>query len=192
MAEYWDARRESLYYRAVFQVVSVVGRDAASILDVGSAETDYILWFHWIGRKVQLNTRFRSELEGVERVRANFFDWQPPEPFDVTMCLQVLEHITDAPAFCDRLKAASRRLVISVPYKWHGGTPGHVNDPVDETKLHQWMGLKPNYSMTVEEPFGPRRLIAYYDLVNGPKARIPRAVAKVAIAEKGAAAHRCR
>ncbi|TQE97100.1 MAG: hypothetical protein FKY71_16290, partial [Spiribacter salinus] len=52
---YWGRRKSSLYYQATFQVVSVVGDDARSVLDVGSADTDYINWFDWIPQRTQLN-----------------------------------------------------------------------------------------------------------------------------------------
>ncbi|MGA0594950.1 hypothetical protein [Enterovirga sp. CN4-39] len=173
MAGYWSSRRESLYYQAVYKIVAVVGQDATSIIDVGSAETDYIKWFEWIGRKVQLNRGFRTGLEGVERIGADFYKWETPEKFDIGLCLQVLEHVTDATEFCNKLKAISRRLVISVPYKWPAGRhKEHVHDPVDEVKVKSWMGISPNYSLVVREPFGPARLICFYDLENGPSFRI--------------------
>lgn len=185
MGKYWQSRLESLYYRAVFQVVSVVGRDARSILDVGSGDTSYIKWFGWIDRKVQVSPKFKEQLEGVERISADFFEWEPGERFDVTICLQVLEHVRNAAAFCERLKATTSHLVISVPYKWRAGSAkNHVHDPVDEEKLGAWMKVPANYHFIVPEPFGARRLIAYYDFENGPSHRIPREISKQAIADK--------
>lgn len=167
---YWDKRRQMLYYKAIFQVVSVVGKEARSIIDIGSAETDYVSWFGWIGEKAQLNLGFTGQLPGVERISTDFLSWEDERTFDVALCLQVLEHVPDPAAFCDRLQRTARRLVISVPYKWGGNAPGHIHDPVDESKLQGWMGRKPNYSMIVREPFGPARLIAYYDIERGPGA----------------------
>src|SRR5690606_1841152 len=115
-SSYWERRKHYLYYRAVYQIVSVVGKDARSILDVGSANAEYIRWFYWIERRVQLNLSFRGELEGVERITANFLEWEP-QRFDVTLCLQVLEHVPEVERFCERLKETAPRLVISVPYK---------------------------------------------------------------------------
>ena len=177
---YWNSRKTNLYYQAVYQFVSVVGDDAESILDVGSAETDYINWFDWIPQRTQLNLGFRHAApQGVNRIRADFFKWDPPHKFDVVLCLQVLEHVVEAGTFCDRLKATARQLIISVPYKWKKGAhDAHVHDPVDEDKLFGWMGRRPNHARIVHEPFGPRRLIAWYDLEGGENARIAPGAAK--------------
>lgn len=185
-AAYWAGRHDSLYYRAVYQIVAVVADGADSVIDVGSAETDYVTWFDWIGEKVQLNRGFtRKAPEGVRRISTDFFDWTPDRTYDIALCLQVLEHVEDARGFCDRLKATARQLVVSVPYNWPPGrVASHVHDPVDEEKLMGWMGLRPNFQMQVTEPFGPTRLIAWYDLRNGPAYRIPREISRARIAAR--------
>lgn len=185
-AAYWAGRHDSLYYRAVYQIVAVAGDGAQSVIDIGSAETDYVTWFDWIGEKVQLNRGFtRAGPPGVRRIAADFFDWTPDKVYDIALCLQVLEHVEDARGFCDRLKATARQLVVSVPWMWPAGrVASHVHDPVDEAKLMSWMGLRPNFQMQVTEPFGPTRLIAWYDLENGPAHRIPREVSRARIAAR--------
>lgn len=184
--KYWRSRKSALYYQAVYQVVSAVEDNAKSILDVGSAETGYINWFDWIPQRTQLNLGFRGKPpEGVERVKADFLHWTPSQKYDLVLCLQVLEHVEEVEAFCQRLKAVARHLVISVPYKWRaGGHKDHVHDPVDEDKLKSWMALKPNHRLIVQEPFGPRRLIAYYDIEGGESTRIPREVTLKKIADR--------
>lgn len=169
--KYWRSRADLLYYRAVFQVVCGIGADARSIIDVGSADTRYVSWFDWIDRKVQLNLAFpnKAGVPGVERIEADFLHWEPAETFDLALCLQVLEHVAEPRAFCEKLKRLASGLVVSVPYNWKAGkTKGHVHDPVDEQKLLNWMDIEPNYKLIVREPFGPARLIAYYDRVRGP------------------------
>jgi predicted O-methyltransferase YrrM/trans-aconitate methyltransferase len=185
---YWGKRSEMLYYAAVYQIVAVVGREAQRVLDVGSGNTDYLLRMSWIPEKVQLNKGFSGsgELPGIQRISADFYQWEAVNPYDLVLCLQVLEHVPDPTSFCDRLKQAGQRLVISIPYKWDGKAPGHINDPVDEKKVRSWMGRRPNYSLLVREPFGPARWIAYYDLQGGEEVRITSQFAKEAIAEKTA------
>ena len=170
--KYWKSRADLLYYRAVYQIVSGIGSNAQSIIDIGSADTSYVSWFNWIDRKVQLNLQFRNKtgLPGIERIEGDFLAWESAEKFDVALCLQVLEHVPDPRAFCDKLKQVASALVISVPYKWKAGkSKGHLHDPVDEQKLLVWMGIEPNYKLMVQEPFGPTRLIAYYDIARGPE-----------------------
>lgn len=181
--DYWKDRAGLLYYPAVFQVVSAVGADARSIIDVGSADTDYLTWFYWIDRKVQLNLDFKKKPPaGVERITSDFLAWEPEAKFDIALCLQVLEHVPDPISFCAKLKSTAPILVVSVPYKWPAGrTKGHLHDPVDERKLLSWMKVSPNLSMIVPEPFGRSRLIAYYDIARGPEYKLP---AKIAREEK--------
>lgn len=184
---YWEKRKASLYYQVVYQFVSVVGDAAQSILDVGSAGTEYINWFDWIPNRTQLNRGFGNAAapEGIERITADFFDWEPPHRYDVVLCMQVLEHIVEAEKFCDRLKKAGRRLVISVPYKWRAGAhENHVNDPVDREKLRGWMGRRPNHSKVVNEPFGPSRYVCYYDLDAGEEEKIPKSIARPLILKR--------
>ncbi|MCC6001628.1 MAG: hypothetical protein JJU19_12310 [Pararhodobacter sp.] len=72
-----------------------------------------------------------------------------------------------------------------MPYKWRaGGHKDHVHGPVDEDKLKSWMALKPNHRLIVQEPFGPRRLIAHYDIEGGESTRIPREVTLKKIADR--------
>ena len=184
--KYWNSRKNSLYYSAVYQFVSVVGEGATSILDVGSADSDFINWFQWIPDRTQLNLGFKSETPpGIKRIKADFFEWYPESRYDVVLCMQVLEHIEDIGTFCEKLKATARRLVVSVPYKWReSGTPGHVHDPVDEQKLKSWMGVSPNYDLIVREPFGPSRYIAFYDIENGPSNKFPPGYAKELILKR--------
>jgi hypothetical protein len=191
MGRYWESRRHLIYYKAIFQIVSAIGNDAQSIIDIGSHNTEYIIWFYWIKKKVQLNKKKllrASTLPGVERISIDYYDYVPENIFDVVLCLQVLEHVSDPAEFCRKLQMTGKRLVVSVPYKWPAGlSPGHIHDPVDEMKLKTWMGRSPNYSMTVTEPFGPTRLIAYYDLMEGNAAApIPRQHAREVIAERAA------
>lgn len=110
--------------------------------------------------------------------------FRPAEKFDLVLCCQVLEHVSEPRVFCDRLRDIAKQLIISVPYKWLGNAPGHINDPVDEAKLEGWMQVKPNNSQVVYEPFREGRLIAYYNLFDGPHFRFPKDFIISALAER--------
>ena len=171
---YWNTRRHMMYYKAVYQFVSVIGDKAESLIDIGSGGTDYVSWFDWIAQRHVLDHHVPNPPSGITAINMDFFEYQPDSLFDVALCLQVLEHVEDPGAFCDKLKSITRRLLITVPYKWLGNAEGHIHDPVDEEKLQSWMELKPNNSQVVYEPFREGRLIAYYDLKNGPEFRFER------------------
>jgi hypothetical protein len=181
---YWTARRGMLYYQAILQYAAIAGYVAKSAIDVGSGGTDYINWLHWIPDRYILDFKVPKPPQGVHVLETDFMEYKPPSKFDLVMCCQVLEHVEEPRAFCAKLKELGSNLIISVPYKWSGRAPGHINDPVDEQKLLRWMGVQPNNAQVVYEPFREGRLIAYYDLVNGPLHRFPKEFVIAALAER--------
>lgn len=185
---YWESRKHMLYYKSVFQFACVAGYDAQSVIDVGSASAEYLQWLHWIPERAMLDFRIPKKVEGFTCIETDFFDFKPEKTYDLALCCQVLEHVEDPKAFCDKLKTISKRLLITVPYKWRGNAPGHLHDPVDEAKLRSWMQVAPNCQQVVSEPFRASRLVAYYDLENGPKERFEKGFVFEAIARHSEAA----
>jgi hypothetical protein len=181
---YWGARKSMLYYQAIYYFAAVAGYDAKTVLDVGSGGTDYINWLDWIPRRYVLDFHVPKPPPGVEAINTDFLQFRPEEKFDLVLCCQVLEHVSEPTLFCERLRDIAKQLIISVPYKWLGNAPGHVNDPVDEVKLEGWMKVKPNNSQVVYEPFREGRLIAYYNLVEGPRFRFKKDFVISALAER--------
>ena len=176
MHKYWETRKHQLYYQALFQMAAVVGSNARSVIDVGST-TGFLSWLYWIDERVQLDLGpFPESYDGIEQVQADFMREDVPElkrTYDLCLCSQVIEHIEDPRPFCERLVSIADSLIVSVPYKWReGAVSGHIHDPVDEEKLRSWMRRRPNHSIIVQEPFGPRRFIAWYDCINGRQAKI--------------------
>ncbi len=167
---YWADRQDMLYYRCVFQLASVVAADAGSLIDVGSRSCGYLDWFHWVGSKTSLDIDNPYTAPGVVPVRADFLEWKPDRSYDLVLCLQVLEHLSDedVKAFAGKLLELGSQIIVSVPYMWPaGGESGHLQDPVTPEKLDSWMGRKPNAFYIVEEPLGEpgfnRRLVAHYN-----------------------------
>lgn len=181
---YWNARKHFLYYKALFQYVSVVGYDAKSIIDVGSASTEYLKWMSWIPDRALLDFKIPKKIDGIRAIETDFFRFAVKEKFDVALCCQVLEHVDRPNLFCENLKNICKRLIITVPYKWLGSSPGHIQDPVDEEKLYSWMKIRPNHFQVIHEPFREGRLLAYYDLVHGPSSRFEKNFILDAIAER--------
>lgn len=163
-ATYWEYRRELVYYHTLANFVRLLGHDAKSLIDVGSAGCAYLAWFDWIPDRTSLDLSYPSTVPGVKRIKHDFLTWQPEQSYDLVTCSQVLEHVPDAPAFAKKLLKIGRRVLVSVPYKWPAGSvKGHIHDPVDEAKLESWFERKPSYSLTVREPFGEERLFCFYN-----------------------------
>lgn len=172
---YWDRRADSLYLQYVLFLARVVGRNARSVIDVGSNDCPYLEWFDWIPRKLSIDIDAPYVSATVEGRKGDFLDLEIDERFDLGLCLQVLEHIPDVAAFARKLLLTTPHLIVSVPYQWEPGENGHIHDPVDEVKLAAWFGRKPNYRLVVREPFfKKRRMIAYFDRDN-PVRRITKA-----------------
>jgi hypothetical protein len=149
---YWQERKDMVYYQVVRMLVSQLAGGGASLLDVGSGNCPYLGWFPRVPERISLDLRKPYEAPGITSVRTDFLAWQPGRKFDVTSCLQVLEHVPDAGAFAQKLLEVSRTLIVSVPYKWpHGQTRTHIHDPVDEAKMLAWFGREPNYSYLCRE-----------------------------------------
>lgn len=181
---YWAARRHMLYYQAVFQYAAVAGYHAKNVLDVGCAGTDYVNWLYWISDRYVLDYSIPHPPKGTIAIETDFLSYQPESKFDLVMCCQVLEHVPQPFEFCQRLKEVAANLIVSVPYQWLGKAPGHINDPVDGAKLKSWMGIAPNSHQVVSEPFRESRLIAYYNLTEGPQFRFPKDFVLSAVAQR--------
>lgn len=164
---YWAGRSDLLYYQYFRMIIRCVGKDAGSMIDIGSGNAPYLEWFDWIGKRVSVDIRTPYRSATVEGIKGDIHKLAFPEKFDICTCMQVMEHVPEAGLFAQRLLELGKLLVVSVPYKWPAGkTNGHIHDPVDLDKLTTWFGRKPNYSQIVKEPFTGskgRRLIALYD-----------------------------
>ena len=159
---YWNGRKNLQYYRRAVDFARKHAPDANSLLDVGggiSLGCRYLDWAGWIPERLSVEREDGDHtLDGVQVEFANFATWQPPHPFDVVLCLQVLEHQDDPTSFAQKLLKTGRVVIASVPYRWPAGTcSDHQHDPVDEKKLREWFGCEPLESLTEET-----RLIAVY------------------------------
>ncbi|MGI0495765.1 tetratricopeptide repeat protein [Limnospira platensis] len=163
-SSYWSKRETHIYIFAVRQIINKIGSSATSIIDVGSNGCPYIDWFSWIPERYSLDLRNPYKAPGVVSLTQDFLKYNPEKRFDLLTCLQVIEHVPDAEAFCRKLLETARVLVVSVPYKWKAGqTKGHIHDPVDLTKMNHWFGREPNYYNIIKEIESPvRRMICIY------------------------------
>jgi hypothetical protein len=150
--QYWEKRRNMNYYREVVRLAEKYEPEARSAIDVGGYTTRVIHQMDWIPNRVLLDTRRVPTGPEVEVIRADFFAYEPAACFDLVICLQVLEHLTNPSAFAHKLLATGRTVVLSVPYRWPGGaSKNHIQDPVDEEKVRSWTGCDPLESLIVAD-----------------------------------------
>jgi len=163
--EYWQHRVDSIYLQVVRHLVTGVADSASSLLDVGSAACPYLEWYDWIPTRTSLDLRNPYTGPGVNSIRSDFLKWEPDREYDVVTCLQVMEHVPAATEFAQKLLSVGKIVVVSLPYKWKAGnTSSHVHDPVDEEKVLDWFGRKPNYEYIAREvKSGARRIIHVYE-----------------------------
>jgi hypothetical protein len=122
-------------------------------------------WFDWIPDRASLDVQYPVRAQGIRAIKADFITWKPDKTYDLVTCSQVLEHISDAAPFARKLLEIGRQVLVSVPHNWPAGSvPGHIHDPVDQLKVDAWFGRKPDYAMTVREPFGEERLFCCYNV----------------------------
>ena len=173
---YWSERTDAIYLQYVYYIARTVARNANSVLDVGSNNCDYLEWLYWIDRKYSLDRVSPYRSDTVTGVKADFYDWDHPHSFGLTMCLQTMEHVDDPERFAAKLMDISHHLIVSVPYMWPE-VGAHVSHYLTEDDLTRWFGRAPNCSFVVEEPFcevaKSRRIVAYFDR-KSPERRIGR------------------
>jgi hypothetical protein len=162
LSGYWETRRHMNYYREAVRLAREHVSGGDRVLDVGSEETRLLGELDGFERRVALDIRPFPPQPGVERVVADFLEYRPDGPFDLVLCLQVLEHV-DAPGpFARKLLATGRVVIISVPYRWPKGLEeDHIHDPIDEAKLRSWTGADPVEVCLVTDR-SRQRLIAVY------------------------------
>jgi hypothetical protein len=162
LTNYWGQRKHFEYYAEVARLARAHVPAGGSALDVGAADTELLRRLDWFARRVALDRRPPRPSPHVERVVGDFMDYRPPKPFDLVLCLQVLEHLEDPETFARKLLATGRRVIVSVPYRWPAGlSRGHVQDPVDEAKVIRWTGRAPVDTSIVRN--GRDRLIAVFE-----------------------------
>jgi hypothetical protein len=161
--QYWEERRHLLYYAEVLRLARHYCPNARSVLDVGSNHSPFILQFNWIPRKTSLDIRSGAYLRGCRLLQGDFLTYPLDRPFDLVICLQVLEHLDGPTPFARKLLATGATVIISVPYRWpQGMVSTHVQDPVDEAKLRGWAGRDWVERQVVRERNGAERLIAVF------------------------------
>jgi hypothetical protein len=137
--DYWQRRRKMRYYSEVLRLARKYAAAADSVLDVGPNGTPLVCELDWIASKTVIDLG-SQQIPGATCLQGDFLQYRHERPFDLVLCLQVLEHVGPAAEFARKLLATGRLVIVSVPYRWPSGScQHHVQDPVDEEKLQGWM-----------------------------------------------------
>ena len=159
---YWESRREFAYYDEVVRLAREHVPRGRAALDVGAHDTRVLERLDWFERRVALDAVRVEPGDGVEGIVADFHEFDPPESFDLVLCLQVLEHLERPEPFARKLLATGPTAIVSVPHRWPPWTTDeHLHDPVDAARLRSWTGRDPIEASVVED-LGMERLIAVY------------------------------
>ncbi|WP_232281902.1 class I SAM-dependent methyltransferase [Roseobacter sp. SK209-2-6] len=157
-----------MYCSYLDYIVRTLGRDAGSLIDIGTAQCPYLEWFDWIPNRTSFDMVQPYQSKTVTGIQGDFLDHDfGSASYDIVTCLQVLEHIPEPVEFSRKLLSLGKTIIVSVPYNWpKSAADDHIHDPIDYEKLTQWMGREANYHIVVQEPFRGKvgkRLIAIYD-----------------------------
>lgn len=159
---YWDRRKNLRYYQEVVRLAKKHAANAQSVIDVGSHISLVLDSLTWIPERTAIDKNVMPRAKGARNLREDFLSYEPPMAFDLSICLQVLEHVVDPTEFTRRLFKISEVTIVSVPYKWAPGTlDQHLHDPVDEEKLSSWAG-RPWRDCSVVTDSGKKRLIVVF------------------------------
>jgi hypothetical protein len=167
---YYERRRDLIYLHAARQACQRFVPCPRSVIDVGSNGTPTLEWYRGVASTLTSVDMKRPYLaEGVEGIRADFFEYEPQTNFDLVTCFQVLEHVPDARRFAQKLLKTASVVVVSVPYKWPAGaSKHHVHDPVDLAKMYWWFRRHPQFSYVAREVMEgarPRLIHVYFRAV---------------------------
>jgi hypothetical protein len=160
---YWEQRKNYKYYKKALELIKSYD-NCNSIIDIGGRDTE-ILKNLSFRDKVCLDLNKLPESEGIRTIKCDFYKWVPDNKYDIVTCLQVLEHLDDPKLFVKKIFELSNRIVIiSVPYMWPKGfCKYHVQDPVDENVIFNWVQKIPDESYIVEDASVKRIICVYYN-----------------------------
>ncbi len=160
---YWEGRKDFRYFAEVTRMARAYAAAAETVLDVGPHQTTFVTQLSWIRHKTAIDLHNRPKMRGVQGIRGDFMEFEPPQRFDLVICLQVMEHLVEPAPFARKLLRDGHRVIVSVPYRWpKGQCKYHPQDPVDEDKIKAWMG-RDWLEHAIVEDAGMRRMVAVYE-----------------------------
>jgi hypothetical protein len=161
--EYWEHRKKYHYYAEVICLAKKFAPFALSVIDVGSRDVPLVTELNWIPNKWAIDLDITPQFPGVRGINGDFLNFIPSNPFDLVLCLQVLEHLEQPEIFTQKLLRSGKTIIISVPFEWPKEfCKWHKQDPIDEKKLFSWTHFPSKEKLIIEDA-GLSRLIAVFD-----------------------------
>jgi hypothetical protein len=160
---YYNTRKAYHYYKKVKDILKDM--HFTSIIDIGSRKSPVMEHLAASIDKTMLDIEPIPPMHGINLITADFYKWVPDKPYDVVLCLQVLEHLSRPAKFTQKLFQTGKHVIISVPYKWSKGLcKYHVQDPIDEAKLKSWTGRAPDEQYIIRDG-GRERIVCVYNKI---------------------------
>lgn len=141
---YWGDRHMHDLYRMTLALSQGLFPDANSAIDVGCYTSALLCEMDWIERRVASDIQPGlvsnwAGVPGVEFHPENAFEIEFPEPFDLVISNQTVEHLDQPADFILKLLDLGRGLIVSTTYEVAAGTiDGHVQDPISLGKFMSW------------------------------------------------------
>lgn len=141
---YWTDRMNHDLYRLCAVMARAMFSDAKSAIDVGSYIGGLLCELDWIEERVASDIQSRlasnwSHVTDVKFVSGDAFEINFPQPFDLVISNQTVEHLEQPAEFIEKLLSLGRGLIVSTTYEVAAGTiDGHVQDPISFEKFRSW------------------------------------------------------
>lgn len=151
---YWGAREHMKYYQTAIQLAQQYTSNVQSILDIGGRDCLYSLTIN-AEKRITIDPDVGPNHPEITWLRKDFMQWEPDQIYDLTFCLQVLEHLSNPEAFLQKILLWSKVAIVSVPFNWPP-TEGHLQNYLQPTIFEQWAGKTPDNIVLVTEECGNR------------------------------------
>ena len=90
-----------------------------------------------------LNDRYpasmNASIPGLSIIQTDFYKFNPERKFDLVLCNQVMEHVSQPGKFAQKLLEIGNIVIASVPYMWPEESGfGHLQHKISIDKFLGW------------------------------------------------------
>ena len=152
-SNYWKTRTESSFYKSIKSIIrQYCPQDTCTkVLDVGSYSSNMLNELEWLTTRIatDINPTIAGNFKdtGITYVAGDFMkkeEFAGEKEFDLVLCTQVVEHLSDPASFIRKMMKIGDRVLVSTTFNLpHGVIEGHVQDPIDLDKFVSWFGDDP-------------------------------------------------